>query len=298
MAAQANTQRRKGWSDATLLARALAAKSDTAYWNAIYELRGRASDPLYDQCVQLAASPIVQERLVGVDVLAQLFSCLTKDGTLRPLTTRYPFPYRKKALHLFLAMLPHEGDSGIVESLLFGIAHNNGYMTRKGLDVVLPFIHAPQKEVRFAAVRALSGLQYRKAVEALMVLTEDPHAHIRNWATFGIGTLCERDNAAIRCVLRARCKDRHVETRHEAMLGLALRKDTGVKPLLDNELPRCTVLTLEAIEALKAHEYLPRLVAMRDETQDDPSINSFWFGELQKCIEALQNDAAPQEQTS
>ena len=65
----------------------------------------------------------------------------------------------------------------------------------------------------------------------LLMLDDD---EIRDLATFGLGTQLNDDSAEIRDALAARLTDEHVDTRHEALIGLARRRDPrGLKATLD-----------------------------------------------------------------
>lgn len=270
---------RKGWPDEKVLGRALAAKTDKAYWDNICELRGRASAGLYARCAALCRSETSAERGVGMDVLAQFYR--------RSKRARYgvKFPYRKEVLVLCLELLAVEKEPEIIESVLYAVGWNSP--SKKAIDAVMPFIRCEHADVRRAAVAALTGVESMKAVRGLIVLSQDRCVHIRDWATFAIGTQSELDNEEIRRALYARCDDRHHDTRMEAIYGLAKRRDAGVKKYLEEVFPECTVYVLLSIQALDAKEYLPRLEALLEETGDDPETSPYWLGHLKECVETL-----------
>ena len=68
---------------------------------------------------------------------------------------------------------------------------------------------------------------------ALIELSGDPDAAIRDWATFALGTLAEHDSPALRDALAARLDDGDADARIEAVHGLAVRGDArAVEPAL------------------------------------------------------------------
>lgn len=272
---------RKSWSDEKLLSRVLSAKTDKAYWNTIHEIRGRASDSLYAQCMELVRSEHPAECAAGITILSQFYRLnkRKKYGV--------EYPYRKEVLRLFLGMLAAATDSSVLAALLYGIGDNNSYIKPREIDLLLPFISAQEIIIRRAAVSALTGIQTMKAIRGLIMLSKDRYSDIRNWATFAIGTQTDVDNADIRKALYARCTDSHHDTRMEAIYGLAKRKDEGVKAYLEKEFSDCTVYVLESIQELHAVEYLPRLKAMLEETESNPDTDQYWLGHLQECIESL-----------
>lgn len=86
----------------------------------------------------------------------------------------------------------------------------------------------PAASVRFAAVH---GLLYQKSALALNTLIElsaDPDRDVRNWATFGLGSVSKADSPRIREALLKRLDDVDGEIRGEAMLGLALRGEASL----------------------------------------------------------------------
>ncbi len=64
-----------------------------------------------------------------------------------------------------------------------------------------------------------------EALNALIELSADADAKVRDWATFALGTLAEADSPALRDALAARLDDADEDTRMEAVHGLALRGD-------------------------------------------------------------------------
>ena len=282
---------RKRWSDEALIARALSVKTRKAYRANLQELRFRASASLYERCIELAKSELPEEREVGVDILAEFFR---RDKRKK---YGYESPYSKDRLALFLQMIVVEKNINVIESLLHGIGKNDCRIKSKDIDLILPFIDHENRSVRWTALIALmNSPNNMKAIRGLIKLSNDRYADIRDWATFTIGTQSELDNDEIRKALYARCTDKHLVTRHEAICGLAKRKDAGVKKYIEKALAShdvCTTLIFESIRELDAKEYLPHLEAMLAETENDPSIRELWLDELKECIEALRG--SPQD---
>ena len=83
---------------------------------------------------------------------------------------------------------------------------------------------ARRSRSRSAAVPA------RTTLAALIALSADPEAAVRDWATFALGTLAEQDSPALRDALAARLDDPDEDTRLEAIHGLALRGDDRARP--------------------------------------------------------------------
>ena len=280
----AKPTRRKSWPDEKLISRALSVKTDRAYWDTVYELRSRASEKLYERCMELIGSALQKERKLGVDVVGQWYRINKRKKYGRD------FPHSKEILQLLLGMLAVEKATDMIISILYGVGYHNDHIKPKNIDAIIPFVTFKDKNVRFAAMSALSGIHTMKAVRGLITLSKDRNSHIRDWATFTIGTQSDLDNDEIRSALYARCTDKHHDTRMEAIYGLAKRKDDGVKKYLEKDLDEWTVYVLVSIQALNAKEYLPRLEVMLEETEHDPDTYQYWLGHLKDCIATLRGD--------
>ncbi|MFI5907450.1 HEAT repeat domain-containing protein [Dactylosporangium sp. NPDC051541] len=118
------------------------------------------------------------------------------------------------------------------------------------LPLLLPLARHTDAAVRRAVAQALPSVLGETApddtVHALIRLSADPDDDVRDWACFALGTqLSEVDTKSIRDTLAARLEDPHDDTRCEALLGLARRRDTRVLPVLHERLARDNVYSLE-----------------------------------------------------
>jgi hypothetical protein len=118
--------------------------------------------------------------------------------------------------------------------------------------------------------------------------------HIRDWATFGLGSQLERNNKKIREALWRRVNDKHNDTKFEAIVGLAKRKDIRVKEIIKRELMTGFYGTLlfEAIIDDGNKEFLPILIGHFKEVQEDKEINPKWIKCLKNCIAELSGKTA------
>src|SRR6202035_251662 len=86
------------------------------------------------------------------------------------------------------------------------------------------------------------------AVDVLLNLMRDDDSDVRDWATFGLGSLSDKDSPTIRNALFEALNDPDVDVRQEAQVGLAKRRDIRVLPRLFALLqqPEVDDLTIEA----------------------------------------------------
>ena len=105
-----------------------------------------------------------------------------------------------------------------------------------------------------------------QAIEALIELTRDPEAHVREWATFALGTQVEVDTPDLRDALMERVADNDDDTRCEALVGLARRGDRRVLPALQSSLSSDSVCSMEVEAAALIGDplLLKELVALRE----------------------------------
>ncbi len=130
----------------------------------------------------------------------------------------------------------------------------------------------------------LQGFEDERAIAASIELSRDTDSDVRDWATFGLGSVIEADTEAIRDALYVRLDDSDETTRGEAMSGLAKRKDQRVFPLVLDQLEKMAywVLPLEAAEALGDPRLLPALYHFKEH----------WEGEKNWPYSALENAIA------
>jgi len=266
---------RKNWTDETLFFRLVNNKSDKTYWDNIRVLRTRANDNVFNSCVKLIKSSKPKERIIGIDILAQL-----------GLTPR---PFLKESKKIFFDSLRKEKNAKALLSILYAIGHNNEKLKSDEIALLASFKNNPDEGVREGLVSALLSVDNKLAIDALIHLTTDKFSHIRDWATFGIGTQIERDNKSIREALWLRVNDKHQDTKLEAIVGLAKRKDLRIKAIIKRELLNGEFGTLlfEAIEELNDKEFLPLLKANLRKAKNDKGLNPDWIKDLKNCIKRL-----------
>lgn len=267
---------RKNWTDEKLFFRLVNNKSDKTYWDNIRELRSRANSNIFNACVKLIKSSKPKERIIGIDILAQL-----------GLTPR---PFFKESRKLFFDLLKKEKDLKALLSVLYAIGHNNEKLKPDEIKLLIPYKDNTDEGVREGLVSALLSVDNKLAIDTLIHLTTDKISHIRDWATFGIGTQIERDNKFIRETLWLRVDDKNQDTKMEAIVGLAKRKDKRIKEIIKRELLNGGYGTLlfEAIEELNDNDFLPLLKTNLKIAKKDTGINPEWIKDLKECIHKLE----------
>jgi HEAT repeat protein len=108
---------------------------------------------------------------------------------------------------------------------------------------------------------------------------------LRDWATFALGTLHETDTPAIRDALADRLADIDIDTRCEALVGLARRRDQRALPSLHRELSGESVspLAIEAATLIAIPQLIKELIALRARWDGDTSL-------LEQAIQACLPD--------
>jgi hypothetical protein len=267
---------KNNWTDEQLFQRLLTNKSEKAYWENISLLRKRPTPAVFEKCLELTKSDILKEKMAGINVLAQL-------GIP-------PQPFYKPSITLFFELLETEKESDILGAILSSIAHNNHDLSKTQIDKLCIFADSDDDLMKNGLVFALLALDNTNAINVLIELSSDKSSHIRNWATFGLGDMIERNTKKIRTALWNRTKDRHEETRFEAILGLAIRKDERVKDLIKRELQKdnaCGSLLFKAIIAFDDQTFLPILKTLFENNKNDTTINTDWLKELENCMNEL-----------
>ncbi len=136
-----------------------------------------------------------------------------------------------QCVNLLAGMIHQETDVGVLSSIAFAMGHLHD---PRCIEEVLSLTQHPNADVRYAVVHSLTGHEDPKVIEAMIALSDDDDPDVRNWATFGIGSMIETDIPALREALFERLSETEQEIRLEAIVGLAQRGDIRiVVPLLD-----------------------------------------------------------------
>jgi HEAT repeat protein len=184
---------------------------DDEAWEAVGILRLRNTEEVFRTAVKYCSSEILKERARGLDVLAQL-------GTGKPLSER---PWFEDCVSIAIRHLNDE-DPLVVHSAAWGLAH---LRDDRAISALLEMSRNPDSGVRKAVALGLAGCERPDAIQTLINLMEDDDGEVRDWATFGLGELCDADSPEIREALRKRTEDPYEDARQEAIWGLARRRD-------------------------------------------------------------------------
>ena len=238
-----------------LISAALKAPDDEdTYWAAIQALQWRGTREVLDQASQLCQSPCSVERRVGADIVGQL-GC--PDRT---------FP--EECSRILTALLEVERDASVLSDVLVALSHHRA---PEAIGIISRFRHHADADVRFGTVLALTGYETANAIEPLIELSRDPDAHVRDWATFALGTQVDVDTPELRQALVERLTDEDFDARGEAFVGLARLRDRRLLPALQAELASDCVgrLSVEAASLIGDPSLYPLLVALQGWWDED-----------------------------
>jgi HEAT repeat protein len=185
---------------------------------AIGALHRRGGREVLDAALALAADPDPFHRARAADILGQIGS---------------PERHFPEECWQALAKLAQHDPMPMVVSRA---AHSLQFIDdARSIPILLSLCHHPKRNIRRSVVRALGQFhdEGQEVTTALLELMQDPDDEVRDWATFGLGTLSEEDSPVIREAFLARVTDPHPDTRQEAIAGLAKRGDRrAIEPLI------------------------------------------------------------------
>ena len=185
-------------------------------WHVVGMLQRRGTRDVFEAAERLCGGLRPRDCALGADVLARL------GGDERP--------FAAETVPLLVRLLS-DGDDSVVYAAAVALGHNRGPAV---VEPLCRLVRHPSKDVRFGVAFGLLSLEDPRAVAAMIELSNDEDAEVRDWATFGLGAQIDVDNPAIRDALLARARDPDLPTRADALLGLAKRKDPrAVEPLLE-----------------------------------------------------------------
>jgi len=266
---------KQNWTDDKLLSRLINNKTDKSRWVYIQILRSRPSENLFNNCLVFTKSSDPKIRKIGIDILAQFGSS--------------PRPFLNQTLKIYFDLLNIESDPKVLMSLLYSIGYNKDNLNKEQIDKICSLVDNKDNWVKEGLVFALQGIDNFNAIEILIKLSSDKLSHIRNWATFGLGTQIESDNKDIREALWKRVNDKHQETKLEAIVGLAKRKDNRVNEIIKREIigGGYGTLLFDAIIETQDRRFLPLLKQNLKTIKGDKTINPEWEKDLKSCIDEL-----------
>jgi HEAT repeat protein len=191
-------------------------------WAHVYRLHARDDEETFGAAAELLDSADPERRSLGTEVLAQLGSA--KDV---PVERR---PFARPACGLLIARIGEETDPHVLRSMATAFCH---LKDPRCVPALYALREHPDEDVRLGVAYGLEALDDDLAVETLVELSRDQNPRVRDWATFGLGTQIDRDDAQVRDALLARLDDPDEDTRAEALRGLGARGDErAISPLL------------------------------------------------------------------
>jgi HEAT repeat protein len=134
-----------------------------------------------------------------------------------------------------LAMLDQSQPVEVLLAVIEALGHA---WTESACLAVVPFAGHPDVSVRLAAVRSMPGgietIAGSTAVAATLIERfHDDDSEVRDWATFGLGSMLDIDSVEIRVALRGNLEDPDYDVQCEALVGLARRGDlSAVEPTI------------------------------------------------------------------
>lgn len=277
---------KQNWTDEKLFFRLINNKTENSRWENIQILRSRPSETLFNNCFEFTKSNDPKIRKIGVDILAQL--------------GLPPRPFLNQTLKIYFNLLKVESDPEVLMSLLYSIGHNKDELNKEQIDKICSFIDNNDNRVKKGLVFALLGIDNLNAIDILIKLSYDKLSHIRNWATFGLGTQIESNNKNIREALWKRVNDKHQETKLEAIVGLAKRKDNRVNDIIKREIigGEYGTLLFDAIIETQNKEFLNLLEQNLRIIRDEKTINPEWEKDLKNCIDKLKKKTKEKRTTA
>ena len=192
-------------------------------------------------------------------------------------------PFRSESFEPMRSVLDRSTDAETTACVLVNLGR---LCDPRGVQVLLDHLNHPDDECRTLIAWGLPHFPYDPRVaSALIELSRDWDVETRDWATFGLALLMERDTPAIRDALVARTEDDIAEIRGEALRGLAERTNERTFAALEREVGRRTIheVAIEAAATLNDPRCLPLMLRLRERFPD--------WSYLDKAIEGLDRPA-------
>ncbi len=249
--------------------------------DALWRLRRLASREVFEAAKAACASPDVLRRRTGASVLGDLGAAQHSAGPL----------FGEERYQILAALLAEEmagrRDPILLREICFALGHLHD---ARAIPAVLTLRQHPDDCVRYSVVHALSRYDDERAIDGLIELSTDSDGIVRDWATFGLGSLISTDTPAIRAALHARLNDTDPYAQNEAIEGLIRRRDPCVIPTVARELRwRVTHDLLYAAERIASPQLCEALMTAADRgltMEEDGTVfdlTETWQAAMQAC---------------
>jgi HEAT repeat protein len=213
---------------------------DDSSWHAVHALQDIGSREVLETASDWCRSDEPLKRARGADVLAQLGK-----------TADHPennFP--EESFSAVVAMAENEKHIQPHASAIQALGHIGD---PRAIPLLVRYSTHPESEIRFAV--ACAGGRFANEppiVATLLELMRDSDEDVRDWATFGLGTLSEVDTPEIRDAFADLHNDSSSDVIDEALAALAQRRDQRALPLILERLrqPDVDELTLGSAGAM------------------------------------------------
>jgi HEAT repeats len=181
-----------------------------AWWRGVEALRARGGRDVLDAALALCREADALARTLGLDILNQ-FGAPQR-------------PYRDEIVPILFRALDDDA-AGVRQAAVTALGFEED-------PRIVPALCGrrddPDPEVRYAITVALGQrADDPMAIDGLVALAHDERASVRDWATFGLGTLSSATTPALIAALVERAADPDAQTRDEALAGLERRKGDG-----------------------------------------------------------------------
>jgi hypothetical protein len=243
--------------------------NDERYWQIVESMAEMTFTDSFTLVQTLCASDTATHRRIGADLLAQIGA---RSFEQHPSAA-------EDAVDELLDLTSPEEDEDVLCSAIVAA----GSLRRDSLRrAVLTNVHHSSTKVRIAVAIALPYLanagthhdgrwidsdEDPAVIAALISLSRDPEAAVRDFATFALGSQIDANTENIREALAARLYDSDLPTAGEALVGLARRNDSRARIAVLEHLRhlRLTGHVVEAAAELADPSALPMLIELRDE---------------------------------
>src|SRR5579863_9714220 len=166
-----------------LFARTLSGSyDDDKPWEAVRELQTIGSREVFERAALWCRSDDALKRARGANVLAQLGS-----------TAEHPTNTYADESFAIVAQLAETEQSDLpLNSAIYALGHIRDL---RGMPIIAMHSAHPNADIRHAVAFACGCFGKEKlSVETLLTLIRDDDSDVRDWATFGLGTLSDSDS--------------------------------------------------------------------------------------------------------
>lgn len=221
----------------------------------ISELVKRFPKDSFNKAEDLCKSNSKTNKILGFRLLMQLYRSKYNTKALQP---------------ILFDKLRTEDDTEILKILIATLSINITSFSNEDIECLIA-LKAKDESIKPILMDVFINANHPSVIDFFIESCRDPNWKVKEYALIKLSHTKKWDSTEIRQVLWENVENQHIKLKHHSIYGLACRKDSNIKLLLEKELHNIDkngTLILEAIEEFEDFTMVPLLESKLEQIQN------------------------------